>query len=820
MVKEGLASRRTAGKAGREMHFDPSERTLRIAVTELLDDSKGSSVGFARRGGMEQLWLGQALHARVQSATAAADPSYRSEVSLRLSLHHAGWRVLLHGRADGIREDAGGGLVVEEIKSMRRGASIDAGRGAIHRLQAALYAWMLQRERGLPVSAELLWVEIGSERITRETVPLDFAALERTLRARIDDCLDRFESESRMRAERRDAAARLQFPHPSLRRGQEKIIQAVESALERREHLLLQAGAGVGKTVATLFPALRFALANDEQVYVLTPKNLQQEMAMAALASLDPGEIALAVRLQAKASMCANQTMICHEEYCRFARDFGRKTWEGGILRRLLENRSVVDPETLLRIAVAAEVCPFELSLTAAREAIVTVCDYNYAFDPIVSLREFSPDADLSGTILVVDEIHNLVDRARQSFSASLDGETIGRAERVAALGGAPIHREVEALCGDLLDTLDETLAEAAPGATQQSWSLEHAVPAERLFAARPRFDAAFADYLEYRIDTRSMEPDDAFLSLYFTLLRFLDVLSDAGNRFAHLVERIGGIGRLRLLCRDPGKRLGAVLNRCHSVIGLSATLTPTEFHRDLLGLDGERSAAVAIPSPFPPEHQGVVIDTSVTTLWRDRTREAPRIARRIAEFSDQVPGHCLALFPSHAFLAQVAEQLPTTGKILLRQGREDDGREREAIQRELRDPRASPVLLLAVAGGVFAEGIDYPGGSLRGVAVVGPCIPAPDLERQLLESEYAERFDRGFDYAYAIPGMTRVAQAAGRLIRSERDTGVIALLGRRLLREPYRSLLPETWLRGRPPEELVGDPAAVARRFFSGLCS
>ncbi len=766
---------------------------------------------------MDRLWLGQALHARVQSAAAAGDPSYRSEVALRLSLHHAGWQVLLHGRADGIREDPEGGLVVEEIKSVRRGAAIDSGRGDIHHLQASLYAWMLRRERGLPVSAELVRVEIGSARITREKVPLDFVALERTLRARVDACLERFEGETRTRVARRKAAARLHFPHPSLRPGQEGIIQAVESALEEREHLLLQASTGIGKTVATLLPALRFALANDKHLYVLTPKNLQQEMAMEVLASLDPGQIALAVRLRAKASICPDQTMTCHDEYCRFARDFGRKVHQGEILRQVLESRPVVDPETLLQIAVAAEVCPFELSLAAAREAVVTVCDYNYAFDPVVSLQEFSPDADLSNAILVVDEIHNLVERARQISSPSLDGEMIGRAQRLAALGGAPVHREVAALCGDLLETLDETLADAAPGATQESWSLEHAVPAERLFAVRPRFDATVADYLEYRLDTRSMEPDDAFLSLYFALLRFLDVLSDAGERFAHLVGRAAGIGRFRLFCKDPGRQLGAVLNRCHSVIGLSATLTPTEFHRDLLGLDGERCAPVAIPSPFPPENQCVVIDTSVTTLWRHRSREAPRIARRIAEFSDQVPGHCLALFPSHAFLAEVAALLPTHGKTLLCQGREDDAREREAILRELRDPQTSPVLLFAVAGGVFAEGIDYPGESLRGVAVVGPCLPPPDLERQLLESEYGERFDRGFEYAYAIPGMTRVVQGAGRLIRSERDTGVVALLGRRLLREPYRSLLPEAWLRGRPPEELVGDPATAARKFFSG---
>jgi DNA excision repair protein ERCC-2 len=766
---------------------------------------------------MQRLWRGQALHARVQAATAAGDPSYQKEVPLRLSLNHAGWKVRLHGRADGIREDANGGLVVEEIKSIRRGATIDATGGQIERLQVALYAWMLQRERRRPVSAELLWAEIGSARIIREPVHLDLAALERTLRARVDDCIERFEGEYRERASRRSAAERLRFPHSSLRRGQEKLIQVVESALEQREHLLLQAGTGIGKTAATFFPALRFALANDKQLYVLTPKNLQQQMAMATLASLDPGEIALAVRLRAKARMCANPTMICHEEYCGFARDFARKVREAGIIRRALRDRSVADPETLFEIAVGGEICPYELSLAAAREATVTVCDYNYAFDPVVSLREFSPDADLGGAVLVIDEIHNLVDRARKISSPCLEGELIRRAERAAALGGAPVHREVEALCGDLRTTVDETLAEALPGATQERWSLEYAFPAEPLLAFRDRLDAAFADYLEYRIDTHSMERDDAFLTLSFALLRFLDVLSESGDCFAQLVERVGGTGRFRLLCLDPSKRLGAVLNRCHSVIGLSATLTPTEFHRDLLGLDSERSAAVAISNPFPQEHQCVVIDTSVSTLWRDRTRESPRIARRIADFADQVPGHTLALLPSHAVLAEVAEHLPTTGKTVLLQAREEGEREREAILRELRDPRARPALLLATAGGVFAEGVDYPGESLRGVAVVGPCLPAPDLERQLLASEYDERFDRGFDYAYAIPGMTRVVQAAGRLIRSERDTGVVALFGRRFLREPYRSLLPEAWLGGRAPEELVGNPAAVAGRFFAG---
>jgi DNA excision repair protein ERCC-2 len=763
---------------------------------------------------MQRLWEGQALHAQVQAASATGDHSYRSEVPLQLRLDHAGWQISLHGRADGIREDAEGGLVVEEIKSVRRGAATDPRRAAVYRLQAAFYAWMLQRESDLPVSAELLWVEIGSARITREAIPLDDAALERVLRERLDASLERSEKESRARAARRSAAGRMHFPHASMRRGQERVIRAVASALEQREHLLLQASTGIGKTVATLFPALRFALAHDKRVYFLTPKNLQQEMAMAALESLDPGEVSLGVRLRAKAAMCASQAMTCHDGDC----DFARNIEEGEVVERVLQHRPVIDPETLFEIAVGAEVCPFELSLAAARETVVTVCDYNYAFDPAVSLREFSPDADLSDAILVVDEIHNLVDRARQIWSPVLEGEAIRRAGQAASLGGAPVHREVEALCGELGRILSEALAEAAPGETPESWSLEYALPAERLLAIRPRLDAAFIDYLEYRIDTRSLSLDDPFLALYFALLRFLTVLSDGGQHHAELVGQNDGIGHLRLLCRDSGRRLGEILDRCHSVIGLSATLIGPEFHRDLLGLDAARTIALSIPSPFPPQHQCVVIDSSVSTRWRDRVRQSPRIARRIAAFAEQVPGHCLVLFSSYDFLDEVGRRLPATGKTLLLQGRETDQRGREDIVRRLRDPCTPPVLLLAVAGGVFAEGIDYPGESLRGVAVVGPCLPAPDLERQLLESEYQERFDRGFDYAYAVPGMTRVIQGAGRLIRSERDTGVIALLGRRFLREPYRSLLPEEWLRGRPTEELRGNPAAAAKRFFDEL--
>ena len=272
------------------------------------------------------------------------------------------------------------------------------------------------------------------------------------------------------------------------------------------------------------------------------------------------------------------------------------------------------------------------------------------------------------------------------------------------------------------------------------------------------------------------------------------------------------------MLCKDPSRFLGEVIGRTHATVGLSATLSPPEFYRDLLGFDRERTAAVTVPSPFPAEHRRVVIDATVATTWRQRPQYSQRIAHRLAAFAEAVPGNYLALFPSYGFLAQVAAHLPEVSKRVLVQERASGDKEREEILDHLRRSLFGDVLLLAVAGGVFAVGVDYPGDALKAVAVVGPCLPALSLEQKLLQQFYQDRFERGVEYAFVVPGMTRVVQAAGRLIRSAGDTGVIALLDRRFLERPYRDHLPEDWLPDDGAGALAGDPAEVAEEFFGLL--
>ena len=797
--------------------FDSDALVLELAVADLLEPQLLRSLGFSHRGGYERMWLGQAIHGRYQEEALASDPTYRREVPLRLELQHRGWKVFLSGRLDGLRREADGTRVVEEIKSVRREGQLSAATRDLYERQARLYAWMLSRLEEGPVRAELILIAIGSDAVERALVEADFEALESGVRKRLNHLLREHEKERRAGEGRRLAAAELPFPHGELRPGQERIVAAVEEALASRSHLLLEAPTGLGKTVAALWPALRHAMSRDQRLFVLTAKNLQQEMATRVLRLLAPGAGFHALRLRAKARMCANGEVICHEDFCVFARDYYAKLGSSGVVPRLLAEEPVLEPDLVFSAAAQAEVCPFEVSLDLAGRAQVVVGDYNYAFDPWVALADFDAEADLSDTVLVIDEIHNLVERGRGYLSPELSAESALAAAEAAARGSGPVHQRLEEVSSRLAGLITSEVEAAMVELPEGDGAVETVLPEDLLLALRPDFDEAFVDYLEHQRETRSYRAEDPFVGLYFDLLRFLQGLTLQGDAYSRLAERRGPDRLLRVLCKDPSAHLARIIARTHATIGLSATLSPPEFYRDLLGFEASRTVAVSVPNPFPAERRRVVVDDSVATVFRERSAQAPRLARQLAGFADAVPGNCLALFPSFRYLAEVAGHLEPRRKRVLVQQRTDSERDREALLEALRGAMLGDVLLLAVAGGVFAEGVDYPGDMLKAVAVVGPCLPVPTLDQRLLQTYYEDRFERGFEYAFVVPGMTRVVQAAGRLIRSAEDSGVIALFDKRFLHRPYRDRLPADWLPDDGlAESLAGDPADVARRFFA----
>ncbi|HSF39999.1 MAG TPA: helicase C-terminal domain-containing protein, partial [Thermoanaerobaculia bacterium] len=737
--------------------FDPESLKLDLSVADLLEAPLMRSLGFSSRGGYERLWLGQAIHGRYQEQALAEDPSYRREVFISHSFDHRGWTVTVQGRADGLKKEPDGSIVVEEIKSVRRGGMLPPTVREMYQRQALLYAWMLQHTEEAPVRAELVLISIGSDETEREPLTPNFDALEAAVRRRVNVLLRAWEAERQRAAERREAAERLAFPYRELRPGQELILAAVETAVANREHLLLQAATGIGKTVAALHPALKYALANDKRLFVLTAKNTQQEMATSVVNLLNQEGAFRSLRLRAKAKMCANDQILCHEEYCRYAKDYALKLVTSGVLGQIYDARASIEPDDVFAAAREAEVCPFEVSLELSNRVQVTVCDYNYVFDPYVSLSGFAPDQDLSDVILVIDEVHNLVDRGRGYYSPELSSGAARRAAESASRNGEPIHFRIETLCLKIAAIIDEAVADALEEGPPGDRAVEWPLPEDRFWRLRPELDAAFVDYLEHQRETKTFRPEDPFVELYFDFLRFLNGLAVSDAAFSHCVEWKKGEGRLKILCKDPSRFLGGVIRRTNTTIGLSATLSPPEFYTGLLGFEAGRTAFVEIPNPFPAENRRVVIDPSVATTFRERPMNYERIAERLASFADSVPGNCLALFPSYAFLSEVTGRMRLQNKRVLIQRQADDEKARELILQALRSAVFGDVLLVAVAGGVFAEGVDYPGEVLKAVAVIGPCLPPLTLEQQLLKDYYEERFERGFEYSFVVPGMTRV---------------------------------------------------------------
>ncbi|HEX9671386.1 MAG TPA: DEAD/DEAH box helicase, partial [Thermoanaerobaculia bacterium] len=646
--------------------FDLERRTLELAVADLLEAGLLRTLGFSQRGGYERLWLGQAIHSRYQEQALAGDPSYRREVCVACSFPHRGWEVTVSGRIDGLRREPDGTLVVEEIKSVRRGAALPPAQREMYQRQALLYAWIVAQCEEAPVRAELVLISIGSDEVEREELAADPRGLENAVHRRINALIAAYEAEAEAAAARRAAAGRLAFPYRELRPGQEEILAAVGTALANGEHVLLQAATGIGKTVAALYPALRYALEHDKRLFVLTAKTLQQEMVGTVLRLLNTEGAFRSLRLRAKAKMCANEQVICHEEYCRYAKDYALKLQGSGLVRRLLDEHPTLEPDDVFRAAQATEVCPFEVSLELLGRSQVTVCDYNYAFDPYVSLPDFGPDRDLSDVVLVIDEIHNLVDRGRGYYSPELSAGEARRAGEVVGRGGEPIHFEIERLCMALATlierTVDDALEEGPPGER----AVEVPLPEDRLWMLRPDLDAAFVDYLEHQRTTRTFRADDPFVDLYFDVLRFLNGLVVSDEAFSHYVERRGGDSRWKVLCKDPSRFLGGVVRRSHATIGLSATLSPPQFYFDLLGFEAGRTAFVELPNPFPAENRRVVIDSTVATAYKEREANYERLAERLAEFAEAVPGNCLALFPSYNFLAEVAGRMRLRGKRVL----------------------------------------------------------------------------------------------------------------------------------------------------------
>ena len=561
------------------------------------------------------------------------------------------------------------------------------------------------------------------------------------------------------------------FPYDDYREGQREMARAVYLAMKNHSSALIEAPTGIGKTAAALFGALKaLGKGHVTALFYLTARTTGRRAAEDALDLMRAGGLAVrSVTITAKEKICPLEKADCMG--CQYATGYYDRRREA-----LKEAMSVqkLDAAAIMELAMKHELCPFELTLDASETADVVICDYNYAFDPKVRLRRYFDTKSQAG--LLVDEAHNLADRARDMLSAELSGAHLAQLRRQATRFEGKDSPMVK-LMGELLEALDAREAE------QESLSElpEAIVSAIRRFAeVADELEPVEPEIVEFVYDAqwfarvaKQFDPE-AYRALIVPGEKYIDV---------------------RLWCCDPSKYLKKALSRVGGAALFSATLAPMEHYAGILGADGEADEQLRLESPFPRENL-LALRMPVAVGMKDRERTLNAVSKIIHAMAEAKPGNYLACFPSYAYMTQAFRHyrlLWPYDDVICQEAQMPERARQAFIERFAPAPQRSLVAFI-VLGGVFAEGVDLPDDRLSGAAIVSTGIPQPSFERELLREQLDDADDGGYDAAYTYPGIRRVLQAAGRVIRTETDRGVVLLIDMRYRQEKYRALMPPHW--------------------------
>ncbi|MBQ2952959.1 MAG: ATP-dependent DNA helicase [Clostridia bacterium] len=700
-------------------------------------------------------------------------------LSLTVEVEAAEWELLLAGRMDAFLD--GNVPIIEEIKLWQR-REPPAAPVPAHEMQAVCYGHMLCQAQGLAeVVIRVAYVDRGGRVRGQFDTPMTAGECQ----ARFHTVLEPFLRRQRLLRQHtraRDASLQaLRFPFDQYRPGQREMAVQVYTAARLGRRLFASMPTGTGKSVAALFPALKALGAGiTGQVYYLTARTTQRQGAIEALRRMRRQPLHLwTLVIDAKDKQCPAKT-LCHPDWCPRAK--------GHFLRdhAAIEEMFLTDdwsPEAIRMMAEKHCLCPFEFSLSLAEVADLTICDYNYALDPAVHIqRIFDKGRDVT---LLIDEAHNLLSRVRDMLSGHVDGAGLRRLRTAVGKSAGRKHDLYKAMTAVLkaLDDLPLPEDDAREGVLAE-------IPRSLDTACQELADAFIASQGE-RIDWGG---DGAQLrDVLLPLLSFVRARRRDATEYAWLWQ-----GRrqktVHAFALDVASYFAEVTKNMRGVVCFSATMHPLEEMKRLLG-GAEEDACFAMPSPFPQENL-LLLQQDVNTRYHHREAACGAIAEAIGAMVRAKPGRYIAFFPSFAFMKQAAELLDVPCQMQ-RSGMTDAERAEFLAPYVPGGPEPGglePVLSLCVLGGVFAEGIDLPGDALDGVAIVGVGLPQVNLFQQTLREYYDRTMDAGFLYAYMLPGMQKVAQAVGRVIRTETDRGVALLLDDRYRQGAYRRLCPEHW--------------------------
>ncbi len=725
-------------------------------------------------------------HQRVQKGRPAG---YVAEVPVSHIVETGPFTLEISGRVDGIyMPEAGEGsapVMIDEIKTTV--GDLEAAlshENPVHWGQVKAYAYMYGVANSLStMNVQLTYYQLDS----REQVEAQKTFTIKELETFFKDLVAHYLKWMAVLAEwaivRDRSIKALKFPFSTYRPGQREMAVQVYKTIQHDRQMIFQAPTGIGKTMAVLFPAV-MALGRGmvNKVFYLTARTTARTVAEETIDVLSRNGLSIkALTLTAKEKICFNPEAACDGSACEFARGYFDRV---AAAREFLFGRAdLFTREEIVSIAKTYRVCPFEFSLDLTLWADVIVCDYNYAFDPRVYLRRFFTDRTDKYTFLV-DEAHNLVDRSREMFSAAIRKQPFLNLRR-AVRSALPVLFKAMGKINSELVTVRKA-CEMAGGMIAGS-----TVP-ERLVSLLTHWHALAEKYLATNGDASYR---DDLLDLYFEVGAFLRISDIYDDGYVTYMKQAGTDVCIKLFCIDPAGKMKEALERCNSVVFFSATLAPAGYIRETFGC-GPSAACYSLPSPFPREHLKLMVSNFVSTRYRERDKSLPTLVQLIRTMTASVTGNYMIFFPSYYYMTAAYDRFhatyPNEAVLVQTPGMSEDARDAFLMKFAKNNPR--PLIGFAVMGGIFGEGIDLKGNRLTGAMIVGVGLPGISDENELIRKHFDRAKGAGFEYAYLYPGINRVLQAAGRVIRSETDRGVVLLVDERYATVRYRELLPAHW--------------------------
>ncbi|CAM3731367.1 MULTISPECIES: ATP-dependent DNA helicase [Paenibacillus] len=753
--------------------------TIQISVRPLVEYvfRSGSIVsGFRSAASLTE---GTRAHQQVQREYGEND---QKEVQLEAEIAYEELLFVVEGRCDGlIRKDDR--IMIDEIKSTSGDLSqIEEDSYPVHWAQAKMYAYMYAKQHGIEtMEVRLTYFQVPSGE--RKQFERSFSIDE--LVTFVEEVIAAYAPYARLlrdHAERRDRSIKsLAFPFPAYREGQRKLAGSVYKTIEEGRRLFAKAPTGIGKTISTLFPSVK-AIGEGllSRIFYLTAKTITRTAAEEAMALMErQGLHTHAVTLTAKDKICFSEAEGCGQEGCIFSEGYYDRI--NAALLDLLGNETLITRSVIETYARKHQVCPFEFSLDASYAADVVICDYNYVFDPRVSFKRM-PEEVKKRSVLLIDEAHNLVDRARGMFSAELYKSAFLDIQRAYKESNPGLYHAAKRVNNRFIVIRKVSGEEERFVGSQQPEMMDELLE-------------DFVLQAEAELMTgKSGEEADALLECYFAAQGYLRISKLYDDRFVTYAEISQSEVYLKLFCLDPSDLLQKAGKNYRSAVFFSATLMPLGYYRDMLGAE-EEDYSLSIPSPFSREQLDVRI-LPLSTRYKDREQSKDAIVRMLSELVREKPVNTLIFLPSYPYMQDIHKAFTESnpGWRTLLQGHGMSEEERENFLGAFQADAAEPLIGFAVMGGIFSEGIDLKGERLSSVVVVGVGLPQLSFENDIIKDYFDRTGKRGYDYAYVYPGMNKVLQAGGRLIRSEHDTGTLTLVDDRFLNRQYSMLLPEEW--------------------------